>query len=226
MGNGEHTARLQNQLWLISRCLRLRILPVTLSNLRLPECINEAAKNSVRFYTLRKMKRGLRALLEKERRTTKKLYQDLSDHYPADREELQRCRTSAFSLAYRRESDRCNRKLAHLVGTRRQQRPSQPGDATGGSLTNCRITDKTGELSEVEKAVLSRGPKFALAAGIDEDTRKPVRDPLPDLPTSFAGQLHEADSRESAQTATGPFPATRGARTSTCPPQATRSTAS
>ena len=46
------------------------------------------------------------------------------------------------------------------------------GDATGGSLTNCRITDKTGELSEVEKAVLSRGPKFALAAGIDEDTKE------------------------------------------------------
>ncbi|MEL7523978.1 MAG: hypothetical protein AAGJ80_20555 [Cyanobacteria bacterium J06553_1] len=121
------------------------------------------------------MKRGLRGLLEMERRTTRRLYLDLTNHYPADREELQQCRTSAFRFAYRRESERCNRKLAQLVDAGPPvRRPLQVAGLAQEGLASAdqRITDKTGELSEVEKSLLGRGPKFALAARIDEETRE------------------------------------------------------
>jgi hypothetical protein len=116
------------------------------------------------------MKRGLRALLEAERKKTRELYSDLTRLYPADREALQRSRTTAFNTAFRHESERCHLKLARLRGTSRQPRSQQPEEPVPSPTSGHRITDKTGQLSEVERTLLSKGPKFALAAGIDGDT--------------------------------------------------------
>ena len=169
--NGESTARLQNQLWLVSMCLRKWILPPTVRNLHLPTCISKTSQDSIKFGILKKMKRGLRVELEAAKTKLLELKTVLTERYAGDAEELQRGRDLVFNTTYRQESEKHRRKLQRLSEGSRPATRSQPNNNTG-TTTSSRITDKTNELSSEEKDLLSRGPKFALATAINEDTKE------------------------------------------------------
>jgi hypothetical protein len=139
--------------------------------MHLPECIGRASQHSIRIFTLKKMKRGLRSRLEATKTETQRLNSDLNDHYATDREELQRCRTRAYNIAYNHESEHYRRKLSRLE--RNRSRASTETSPIAAATD--RLTIKTEGLSEAEKRVLSRGPKFALAAGVTEDTEEICR---------------------------------------------------
>ena len=173
--NGEITARLQNQLWFVSVCLRKGTLPPTVRNMPLPSCIGEASQRGIRLLVLKRMKRGLRALLETAKSKLRQLNSNLSSFPAADREQLQRGRSEAFTNSYRRASNHFQNKL-HWLGVR-DRRPDAHSEARGepGQPRSSRVTDTTRSLSETEKDLLGKGPKFALAPAVNERMEEACR---------------------------------------------------
>lgn len=147
-----------------------RIFPRTVSNIHLPACIDEASQHNLKLCILKKMKRGLRSKLEAAKMETRNLNAELNSRYAADKEALQRCRTLSFNTAFRHESARLHDKLQRLGERGWPLRGATT--IAGPTPAATAITDKTNELSAGEKKVLSRGPKFALAAEINERTEE------------------------------------------------------
>ena len=179
MHNGELTARLQNQLWFISMCLRRGVFPPTVRNLHLPACIGEASQRGVRLHILKKMKRGPRSSLEAAKRKLRQLNTNLNNFPNDDVEELRSGRARAFNATYVRASEHYRSRLRWLC--EREERPEIRAEAFANpaSRPTTRVTDKTQELSSVERELLARGPKFALAAAVSEQTKEACQ-------TSFA----------------------------------------
>jgi hypothetical protein len=177
--NGELTARLQNQLWFISMCVRRRALPPTVKNLHLPACIGESSARILRFQILKKMKRGLRSSLEAAKRKTRQLNANLEGLPVEDREMLRSGSTQAFNITYNSASEHFRDKLRRVC--EHEGRPEAPTEDLAISRTTHtdRVTDITLELTTVEKKLLSKGPKFALSAAVDERTQETCQ-------TSFA----------------------------------------
>ena len=198
--NGELTARLQNQLWFISVCLRRGVFPPTVKNLHLPACISRASQRGVRLHILRKMKRGLRTSLEAAKRKLRQLNTNLGSFPPGDTEELRSGRAQAFSTTYARASKHYRGRLHWLCA--QEGRPlNQPEAQADRSLVPAdRVTDKTNELTHVEKELLSRGPKFALTAAVNEETREACRTSF----ARFAYQFRWGITRESDGERAGP----------------------
>ena len=194
--DGERVAKLHNQLWFVSMCLRLRILPPTVRNLRLPACVDEASKRGIQTLVLKKMKRGLRGRLEKAKEETRELSLELSSLYAMDLEKLRRCRTQAFERTYRRESEHLRNKLASLSGRPESQRPLGTAPIHAGA---CRVTDKTDSLSDVEKALLGRGPKFALAAAVNPATKEICQTAFARFAYQYRWSVARGDDRSSCR---------------------------
>ena len=167
--NGEIVARLQNQLWFISVCLRRGVLPLTVKNMHLPSCIGEASQRGLRIQVLKKMKRGLRASLETAKRKLQQLNTQLLSFPDPDQEALRRGRTGAFNNAYAHTSAHLRHKLRRLC----EQGGRGGSDRRGPSRASDRfVTDYTHTLNEVERSLLSKGPKFALAPAVNERTKE------------------------------------------------------
>ena len=157
-------------------CLRFKLLPSTVRNLHLPACISSASKGGIQLHILKRMKRGIRAIPERAKKETRELDSELKNLYNSDHEKLRRCSTQAFEASYRGQSERLRRKLVRLNGGRSEfLQPDTSESAFTADTGATRVTDKTENLSDVEKAVFSRGPKFALSTAIDETTREDCR---------------------------------------------------
>ena len=183
--NGELTAHLQNQLWFVSMCVRRNVFPPTVSGLHLPSCIRESDLRSIQLHVLKKMKRGIRVNLETVKKRLRRLNEDMSNLPISDREGLRQARAQAFSNTYERESSHYRNRLRWLCGRQWRTNTATPANAvptptpTPTPTRRNRVTDKTGELTDVEKRVLNKGPKFALARAVNEKTKE-------DCQTAFA----------------------------------------
>jgi hypothetical protein len=125
------------------------------------------------------MKRGLRTALEAAKRRLKQLNSALVTLPASDSEELRSGRTRVFCTTYNNASEHYRSRLQWLC--EREERPRTRAEtyAVRNPTNGARVTDKTHELDNVEKQLLGRGPKFALATAINEQTRE-------DCQTSFA----------------------------------------
>ena len=220
--NGEITARLQNQLWFISVCLRRGIFPPTVGNLPLPACISEASQRGIRTDIMKRMKRGLRVSLEAAKRKLRQFNNSLSNLPANDKEKLQQGRNEAFDNSYRRASGHFRNKLRWLDERQGRRGVHSEAHEENSSVTSRRVTDNTQSLSDAERDLLSRGPKFALAVAINEGTRETCRTSFARFAYQYrwsASRGHEDDSAS----AEGLFHLSRGAPTCTClPPTPTR----
>ena len=195
-------------------CVRRRTLPPTVKNLHLPDCIGETSQQRLRLQILKKMKRGLRFSLEAAKRKTRQLNSNLESLSIEDRERLRRGRTRAFNTTYNSASEHFRGKLRRLC-----EREGRPEVLTGHPASprtahTDRVTDKTLELTTVEKELLSRGPRST------RGHKKPDKHLLPASPTSTAGASRgtkDESTQTPAETPATTYPTSQGALASTCP---------
>jgi len=166
--NGESIAKLRNQLWFLSVCIRKNVFPKTVLNMRIPGIHNQYHLHQIRTHTLKLLKSEVRRKLHQELRDFDRFSNLLSIYDQFD--ELLEGRNRIYSQTYLMWSRKVQVKVHSLMN----EQTSNVVPTTDSLPLNTRsyvITDKTNSLTMSEAKLLDKGPNFAVANAVNNDTR-------------------------------------------------------
>ena len=180
--NGERQGKLQQKIFFLSHCLANGLMPSTISNIHLPQCFNSpslaSSKHFIQRYILNKTRRHLYSQLHECQREWNILYQQLRP-FKQDLHILAQARADArgysewyFNLDFGRKAfnlsmhpRNCNDSQNHPLSKPLQLNPRRSGPVMGQPPQL--VTDMTNTLSADQTNLLTKGPKFSLAPGIE-----------------------------------------------------------
>ena len=178
--NSEALARNKEQKWFLKSCLDSDVFPNTIQYLHLPQCFNEKSMSNttkrIKKYIMTSMVRHISTEIYK--RTTDQRNK-VSQFCDTDQDLIKVMTNTAFMNSSKFHREKFSQKLRFLLNKRNPSRQSESHLETTetADLTDIQnqVTDLTNSLTDEEKTVLSKGPKFAISTGINENVKMEMK---------------------------------------------------
>ena len=176
----EKLGRQEEQLYFLKQCKLNELLPRTIQNLKLPSCFSSKYMRSARWkiqkQTLNSMIRFTYGEISRSRRHWSDLVRDTHEQFSGTNEPdiLSEAMVSAYNTARQSHHNLLRKRFFRLLNMERRSRNCAQVSHTRGThrdRTNVDlVTDKTNSLNVDELALLAKGPKFALAPPVNQNT--------------------------------------------------------